>query len=70
MEAYIDDMVMKSKAVKDYISDLIETFKVLRKHHSKLNVSKCAFGASLGKFLGYLVTNWGIEVNPNQIVAL
>lgn len=58
MKAYIDDMVMKSKAAKDYISNLTKTFKVLRKHRLKLNVSKCAFGVSLGKFLGYLVTNW------------
>lgn len=57
MEAYIDDMIMKSKVTKDHISDLIETFEVLKKHCLKLNVSKCAFRVSLGKFLGYLVTN-------------
>ena len=36
----------------------------------KLNASKCAFGVSSGKFLGNLVTHRGIEVNPNQILAL
>ena len=70
MEAYIDDMVVKSKATEDHLIDLAETFETLRKHHLKLNASKCAFGVSLGKFLGNLVTHRGIKVNPNQILAL
>ena len=70
MEAYIDDMVVKIKAVEDHLTDLAETFETLRKHHLKLNASKCAFGVSSRKFLRYLVTHRGIEVNPNQIAAL
>ena len=42
-------------------------FKVLRQHKLHLNADKCAFGVRAGKFLGYLITNQGIEVNPNQI---
>ena len=60
MEAYIDDMVVKSKAVEDHLKDLAETFETLQKYRLKLNASKCAFGASLGKFLSYLVTHRGI----------
>ena len=70
MEAYIDDMVVKSKVIEDHLSDLVETFETLRKYRLKLNASKCAFGVRLGKFLGYLVTHRGIEINPDQIVAL
>ena len=70
MEAYIDDMVVKSRAVGYHLTDLTETFKTLRKHLLKLNTSKCSFGVNSGKFLGYLVTHRGIEVNLNQIVAL
>ena len=70
MEAYIDDMVVKSKATKDHLTYLAETFETLWKHHLKLNASKCAFGVSSRKFLGYLVTHRGIEVIPDQIVAL
>ena len=69
MEAYIH-MVVQSKAMEDHLTDLAETFKTLRKHHLKLNASKYTFGVSLGKFMGYLVTHQGIEVNPDQIVAL
>ena len=63
MEAYIDDMVVKSKVVENHLTDLVETFETLRKHRLKLNALKCAFGVSSGKFLGYLVTYQGIEVN-------
>jgi len=65
VEAYIDDMVAKSKAVENHITDLAKTFESLRKHRLKLNASKCAFGISSGKFLGYLVTHRGIEVNSD-----
>ena len=63
-------MVVKSKATEDHLIYLVETFETLWKHHLKLNALKCAFRVNLGKFLGYLVTHQGIEVNPNQILAL
>ena len=42
-------------------------FEVVRQHKLRLNADKCVFGVEDGKFLGYLITNQGIEVNPNQI---
>ena len=57
MEAYIDDIVVKIKDMEDHLTDLVETFETMRKHHVKLNASKCAFGVSSRKFLGYLVTH-------------
>ena len=63
MEAYIDDMEVKSKVMENHLTDLVETFETLWKHHLKLNALKCAFVVSSGKFLGYLVTYQGIEVN-------
>ena len=49
---------------------LRSVFKVLRKHKLHLNASKCSFGVSSGKFLGYMVIHQGIEVNPDQIKAI
>ena len=43
---------------------------MLRKHRLRLNAEKCAFGMEASKFLGYLITNRGIEVNPDQIEAV
>ena len=70
IEVYIDDMVVKSKVVAEHMSDLGSVFEVLRKHKLRLNASKCSFGVGSGKFLGYMVTHHGIEVNPNQIKAI
>ena len=52
MEAYIDDMVVKSKKVEEHLANLGETFSVLRVHKLRLNASKCSFGVSSGKFVG------------------
>ena len=70
MEVYINDMLVKSLRVADHIAHLEEAFGILRKHQMMLNHFKCIFGIYSGKFLGFLVTKQGIEVNPNQIQDL
>ena len=70
IEVYIDDMVVKSKVVSEHVRDLGNIFEILRKHKLRLNASKCFFGVGSGKFLGYMVTHQGIEVNPDQIKAI
>ena len=56
VEAYIDDMVVKSKQVVKHLVDLGEVFSMLREHRLRLNASKCSFGVSSEKFLGYMIT--------------
>ena len=70
IEIYIDDMVVKSKVVSEHLGDLRNILEVLRKYKLRLNASKCSFGVGSGKFLGYMVTHRGIEVNPDQIKAI
>lgn len=70
IEVYIDDMVVKSKVVSEHVGDLTNIFEILRKHKLRLNASKCSFGVDSGRFLGYMVTHRGIEVNPDQIKAI
>ena len=65
IEIYVDDMVVKSKVVSEHLGDLDDIFDVLRRHKLRLNASKCSFGMGSGKFLGYMVTHRGIEVNPD-----
>ena len=65
VEDYIDDMVVKSKLVSQHLTDLANIFEILRRHKLHLNASKCSFGVGSGKFLGYMVTHRGIEVNPD-----
>ena len=64
MEVYVDDMIIKTKAASDHLEDLWETFDRLRFYNMKLNPQKSVFGASSGKFLGYMVSRRGIEANP------
>ena len=70
IEIYIDDMVVKSKMVSEHLGDLQVVFEILRSYKLRLNASKCSFGVGLGKFLGYMVTHRGIEINPDQITAI
>ena len=70
IEIYIDDMVVKNKIVSEHLGDLRTIFEILRNYKLRLNASKCSFGIGSGKFLGYLVTNRGIEVNSDQIKAI
>ena len=70
IKVYIDDMVVKSKVVSKHVGDLRNIFEILKKHKLRLNASKCSFGVRSDKFLGYMVSHQGIEVNPNQIKAI
>ena len=57
IEAYIDDMIVKSKVATEHVRDLGDIFEILRRHKLRLNASKCSFGVGSGKFLGYMVTH-------------
>jgi hypothetical protein len=70
VEVYVDDMLVKTKDEANHLEDLKETFETLRRYRMKLNPSKCVFGVSSGKFLGFMVSQRGIEANPDKIKAV
>ena len=70
IEVYIDDMVVKRKVVFEHVGDLGNIFEILIKHKLRLNTSKVSFGVGSGKLLGYMVTHWRIEINPDQVKAI
>lgn len=70
IEIYIDNMVVKSKTRSKHAHHLQKVFHLLREYDMKLNPTKYAFGVSSGKFLGFVVTQRGIEVNPDQVKAV
>ncbi|CAA0809002.1 Unknown protein, partial [Striga hermonthica] len=70
IKVYVDDILVKSKSSASHSGDLRETFKTLRAFGMKLNPSKCAFGVKAGRFLGYIVTERGIEVNREKVKAI
>ena len=63
-------MLVKSVRENDHLSDLQETFNTLRSYNMKLNPSKCVFGVTARKFLGFMVSQRGIEVNPKKVRAI
>ena len=70
VEVYVDDMLVKSLDEKKHLDNLQETFDTLRRYNMKLNPSKCAFRVLIGKFLGFMVSQRGIEANPDKIQAI
>ena len=67
VQLYVDDMQVKSVHENDHLNNLQETFNTLRSYNMKLNPSKCVFGVTAGKFLGFMVSQRGIEVNPEKV---
>ena len=70
MEVYIDNMLVKSVKAEHHVYHLVESFKVLKDYKMKLNPTKCAFGVSTRKFLGFIVNSRGIEANSDKIRAV
>ena len=70
MEVYIDDMLIKSKERQDHANHLQQVFNLLRTYGMKLNLATCAFGVNSGRFLGFMMTQRGIEANPSQLKAI
>ena len=70
VEAYINDVVIKTKTVDNLIADLEETFFNLNKYRWKLNPSKCTFGVPSGILLGYIISARGIEHNPDKLSTI
>ncbi|GKV04724.1 hypothetical protein SLEP1_g16838 [Rubroshorea leprosula] len=70
IEVYVDDMIVTSARAENHIDDLNETFQNLRRAQMKLNPLKCTFVVESGKFLGYVVSKKGIEVNLEKVLAV
>ena len=70
VEVYVDDMLVKSTRGLSHLDDLWETFDTLRLYDMKLNPSKYVFGVASGKFLGFMVSQRGVEANPDKVWAI
>ncbi|GKE11317.1 reverse transcriptase domain-containing protein, partial [Tanacetum coccineum] len=69
LEAYIDEMVIKSRTEQDLLKEIEETLLTLKKVNMKLNPKECSFRMEEDKFLGYVVTFEGIRANPENAKA-
>ena len=70
VEAYVDDIMVKSKWADQVIADLEQTFMKLRANGIKLSPKKCVFGVPRGMLLGFIISKRGIETNQEKISAI
>ena len=70
LEDYMDDIVVKSKRRENHIKVLREVFERCKLFKLRMNPLKCAFRVFVGKFLGFLVHNKGIDVDPTKAMAI
>ena len=70
MEDYVDDIVVKSKTRARHFQILEQVFERCKKYKLRMNPMKCAFGVSIGKFLGFLVHHRGISMDPAKDTAI
>ena len=70
IEVYVDDMIAKSQTEEEHLVHLEKLFSWLRKFRLRLNPNKCTFGVRSGKLLGFIVSQRGIEVDPDKVKAI
>ena len=70
MEVYIDDMLVKSRAIPNYVVDLQKIFDTLHRFRMKLNLVKYTFGVTTDKFFRFMISRRGIEINLKKIKAV
>jgi len=70
IEIYVDDMIAKFRIEGEHLVNLQKLFERLRKYQLRLNPDKCTFGVKSGKWLGFIVSQKGIEVDPEKVKTI
>ena len=70
IEVYINDLLIKSKERPNHANHLQQAFDLLITYGMNLNPTKYAFRVSARRFLGFMMTQRGIEANPSQLKAI
>jgi hypothetical protein len=67
LEVYIDDVVVKSDSMYGHLADLLLALERMHRYKLKMNPLKCVFGVSADKFLGFIIHEYGIKIDPTKI---
>jgi hypothetical protein len=70
LEVYIDDVVVKSDSMNGHLADLRLAVERMCRHGFKINPLKCVFSVSAGKFLGFIIHEHGMEIDPTKIESI
>jgi hypothetical protein len=70
LEIYIDNVIVKSDSVDSHLADLCLTLERMCWYGLKMKPLKCTFDVSTGKFLGFIIHEPGIEIDPKKIESI
>jgi hypothetical protein len=70
VEVYIDDIVVKLASLDSHLTDLRLAFQKMHEYELKMNPLKCSFGVSTVKFLGFIIHEHGIEIDPKWVESV
>ena len=70
VEVYVDDMIVKSRDRANHLGALKIFFQRIRRFRLQLNPNKCTFGVTSRKLLGYMISERGIEEDPDKIRSI
>jgi hypothetical protein len=70
MEVYIDDVVIKSAGFEGHMTGLRVSLERMKKYGLRMNPMKYAFGVSAGRFLGFIMHQHGIQVDPIKLESI
>jgi hypothetical protein len=70
LEAYVDDIVVKTRKAYNLVTDLETAFSCLRAKNVWLTPEKCVFGVPRGMLLGFIASKWGIEANTKKASSI
>jgi hypothetical protein len=70
LEVYINDLVVESDSMDGHLADLRLALERMRRYGLKMNPLKYVFGVSAGKFLGFIIHEHGIEIDPTKIESI
>jgi hypothetical protein len=70
LEIYIDNVVIKSDSIDNHLADLCLALEIMHRYGLKMNPLKYVFGVSAGKFLGFIIHEYGIEIDPTKVESI
>jgi hypothetical protein len=70
LEIYIDVVIVKSDSMNNHLADLRLALERMSRYGLKMNPLKCVFGVSAGKFLGFIIHEYDIEIDPTKIESI
>jgi hypothetical protein len=70
LEVYIDDVIVKSDSMDSHLADSRLALERMHRYGLRMNALKCAFGVSAGKFLGFIIHEHGIEIDPKKLQSI